>query len=157
MVLALLAFLGGALTIISPCILPVLPFVFARNGQSFSRTTVPLLAGMALTFAALAPPVSATSLAAAAVLALAALPRPAKRPRRSHEHATTTTPRLRLATAAHADVDSGWREVESARERLNRYVFGGSRVGLYRLMAERERRRGNDLLYATYWLRVMRL
>jgi cytochrome c biogenesis protein CcdA/thiol-disulfide isomerase/thioredoxin len=54
MLLALLAFLGGALTIVSPCILPVLPFVFARNGQSFARTTLPLLLGMALTFAALA-------------------------------------------------------------------------------------------------------
>jgi len=54
MILILLAFLGGALTIVSPCILPVLPFVFARNGRSFARTTLPLLVGMALTFAALA-------------------------------------------------------------------------------------------------------
>jgi cytochrome c biogenesis protein CcdA/thiol-disulfide isomerase/thioredoxin len=51
MLLAFLAFLGGALTIISPCILPVLPFVFARQGQSFARSTLPLLAGMAITFA----------------------------------------------------------------------------------------------------------
>src|SRR5215475_11625301 len=54
MVLLLLAFLGGALTIISPCILPVLPFVFARQGQSFAKSTLPLLAGMAVTFAAIA-------------------------------------------------------------------------------------------------------
>src|SRR5215475_1259761 len=54
MVLLLLAFLGGALTIISPCILPVLPFVFARQGSSFARSTLPLLLGMALTFAAIA-------------------------------------------------------------------------------------------------------
>src|SRR5580704_11444115 len=54
MVLALLAFLGGALTIISPCILPVLPFVFARGGRSFATSTLPLLIGMALTFAAVA-------------------------------------------------------------------------------------------------------
>jgi hypothetical protein len=33
------AFLGGALTIISPCILPVLPFMFARPGRSFARST----------------------------------------------------------------------------------------------------------------------
>jgi cytochrome c biogenesis protein CcdA/thiol-disulfide isomerase/thioredoxin len=52
--LFLLAFLGGALTIVSPCILPVLPFVFARSDQPFSRATAPLLAGMALTFAAIA-------------------------------------------------------------------------------------------------------
>ena len=54
MLLAAIAFLGGALTIISPCILPVLPFVFARQDRSFLRGTLPLLAGMALTFALLA-------------------------------------------------------------------------------------------------------
>src|SRR5262245_30555869 len=54
MVIVLLAFLGGALTILSPCILPVLPFVFARTGQPFARSTVPLLAGMAMTFAGIA-------------------------------------------------------------------------------------------------------
>jgi cytochrome c biogenesis protein CcdA/thiol-disulfide isomerase/thioredoxin len=54
MILALLAFLGGAFTILSPCILPVLPFVFARTEQPFVRSTLPLLAGMAATFAAIA-------------------------------------------------------------------------------------------------------
>ncbi|HVH04694.1 MAG TPA: cytochrome c biogenesis protein CcdA [Myxococcota bacterium] len=54
MILALLAFLGGALTIVSPCILPVLPFVFARTGRPFVRSTLPLLGGMAATFAAVA-------------------------------------------------------------------------------------------------------
>jgi cytochrome c biogenesis protein CcdA/thiol-disulfide isomerase/thioredoxin len=54
MLLALLAFLGGVLTILSPCILPVLPFVFARSDQSFVKSTLPLLGGMALTFAAIA-------------------------------------------------------------------------------------------------------
>ncbi len=54
MLLLLLAYLGGALTIASPCILPVLPFVFARAGQSFSRSGLPLLAGMAMTFALVA-------------------------------------------------------------------------------------------------------
>jgi cytochrome c biogenesis protein CcdA/thiol-disulfide isomerase/thioredoxin len=54
MLLALLAYLGGVLTIISPCILPVLPFVFARQGRSFVRTTLPLVAGMAITFSAIA-------------------------------------------------------------------------------------------------------
>src|ERR1700722_4652699 len=54
MVLALLAFLGGALTIVSPCILPVLPFVFPRGGRSFASSTLPLLIGMALTFAGVA-------------------------------------------------------------------------------------------------------
>ncbi len=51
MLLFLLAFLGGALTIVSPCILPVLPFVFARADRPFSRNGLPLLAGMAATFA----------------------------------------------------------------------------------------------------------
>ena len=54
MLLALLAYLGGVLTILSPCILPVLPFVFARSDQPFVRSGLPLLAGMALTFAIVA-------------------------------------------------------------------------------------------------------
>ena len=54
MLIALLAFLGGMLTIVSPCILPVLPFVFARADRGFARGAVPLLAGMALTFAVVA-------------------------------------------------------------------------------------------------------
>ena len=54
MLLLLLVFLGGVLTILSPCILPVLPFVFARAGQPFVRSTLPLLLGMALTFAGIA-------------------------------------------------------------------------------------------------------
>lgn len=52
MTLLILAYLGGALTILSPCILPVLPFVLSRTGQPFLRGTLPMLAGMALTFAA---------------------------------------------------------------------------------------------------------
>src|SRR5208283_4929310 len=41
-------------TIVSPCILPVLPFVFARADQSFARGGLPLLVGMAATFALVA-------------------------------------------------------------------------------------------------------
>lgn len=52
--LLVLAYLGGVLTIVSPCILPVLPFVFARTGQPFMRSGLPLLAGMAVTFALVA-------------------------------------------------------------------------------------------------------
>jgi cytochrome c biogenesis protein CcdA/thiol-disulfide isomerase/thioredoxin len=54
MTLLVLAWLGGVLTILSPCILPVLPFVFARAGQSFARSALPMLAGMAITFALVA-------------------------------------------------------------------------------------------------------
>lgn len=54
MALALLAYIGGVLTILSPCILPVLPFVFARSGQPFRKSGLPLLAGMAITFALIA-------------------------------------------------------------------------------------------------------
>ncbi len=54
MLLFILAYLGGVLTIVSPCILPVLPFVFARAGQPFLRSTLPMLIGMAATFAAVA-------------------------------------------------------------------------------------------------------
>jgi cytochrome c biogenesis protein CcdA/thiol-disulfide isomerase/thioredoxin len=52
--LLVLAYLGGVLTIVSPCILPVLPFVFARTGQPFLRSGLPLLLGMAMTFALVA-------------------------------------------------------------------------------------------------------
>jgi cytochrome c biogenesis protein CcdA/thiol-disulfide isomerase/thioredoxin len=54
MLLIVLAYLGGALTILSPCILPVLPFVFSRADQPFVRSGLPLLAGMAITFAVVA-------------------------------------------------------------------------------------------------------
>ena len=54
MLIILLAYLGGILTILSPCILPVLPFVFARADRSFLRSTLPMLAGMAATFAIVA-------------------------------------------------------------------------------------------------------
>src|SRR5471030_75574 len=54
MLLFILAYLGGALTIVSPCILPVLPFVFARADQPFVKSGLPLLVGMAVTFAGVA-------------------------------------------------------------------------------------------------------
>jgi cytochrome c biogenesis protein CcdA/thiol-disulfide isomerase/thioredoxin len=54
MLLILLAYFGGVLTILSPCILPVLPFVFGRADQSFRRNGLPLLTGMAMTFAVVA-------------------------------------------------------------------------------------------------------
>ena len=52
MLLLIIAYLGGALTIVSPCILPVLPFVFARAvdyQQDAARLRPPaqLLAGAA--------------------------------------------------------------------------------------------------------------
>ncbi len=54
MIVVLLVFLGGVLTILSPCILPVLPFVFARSEQKFLTNGLPLLIGMAVTFAGIA-------------------------------------------------------------------------------------------------------
>ncbi len=54
MLIILLAYVGGILTILSPCILPVLPFVFARAGRSFARSTLPMLGGMAGAFALVA-------------------------------------------------------------------------------------------------------
>jgi hypothetical protein len=54
MILFVLAYLGGVLTIVSPCILPVLPFVFARADRSALRSGLPMLIGMAATFAAVA-------------------------------------------------------------------------------------------------------
>src|SRR5271163_1037462 len=54
MTLVLLVYIGGVLSIRSPCILPVIPFVFARGDQPFVRSGLPLLLGMALTFAGVA-------------------------------------------------------------------------------------------------------
>jgi cytochrome c biogenesis protein CcdA/thiol-disulfide isomerase/thioredoxin len=54
MTLLVLAYLGGVLTIVSPCILPVLPFVFARADRPFKKSSLPMLVGMAVTFAAIA-------------------------------------------------------------------------------------------------------
>lgn len=54
MLLFILAYLAGALTIVSPCILPVLPLVFSSADRPFSQRGLPLLLGMALTFALVA-------------------------------------------------------------------------------------------------------
>lgn len=54
MLIFFLAYLGGLLTIFSPCVLPVLPFIFARPDQSFRRSGLPILLGMAATFTLLA-------------------------------------------------------------------------------------------------------
>jgi len=54
MILFLVAYLGGVLTVASPCVLPVLPFVFASAGRSFLRSGLPMLVSMALTFAGIA-------------------------------------------------------------------------------------------------------
>ncbi len=50
MILIIATYLAGVLTILSPCILPVLPFVFSKSQSSFLKSRLPLLAGMALTF-----------------------------------------------------------------------------------------------------------
>jgi cytochrome c biogenesis protein CcdA/thiol-disulfide isomerase/thioredoxin len=54
MLIFVLAYLGGVLTIVSPCILPVLPFVFARADRPFVQSGLPMLIGMAVTFALVA-------------------------------------------------------------------------------------------------------
>ncbi|GCA53421.1 thiol-disulfide oxidoreductase YkuV [Sinorhizobium sp. KGO-5] len=54
MILFTIAYLAGVLTILSPCILPVLPFVFSRAGQPFARSVLPMLIGMVLTFSGVA-------------------------------------------------------------------------------------------------------
>ncbi|QSN64078.1 cytochrome c biogenesis protein DipZ [Caballeronia sp. M1242] len=47
MLLVIVAFLGGAFTVLSPCILPVVPFIFARTDRPFLTDRLPLLAGLA--------------------------------------------------------------------------------------------------------------
>jgi len=54
MLLFILAYSAGIFTIISPCILPVLPFVFSRAGTSFWRGPLPMLVGMGLSFTLIA-------------------------------------------------------------------------------------------------------
>ncbi|MEI2302136.1 cytochrome c biogenesis protein DipZ [Ensifer sp. MJa1] len=54
MLLFVVAYLAGVLTIVSPCILPVLPFVFARAGQPFSTSILPMLLAKIVTFAGVA-------------------------------------------------------------------------------------------------------
>ncbi|PWC49585.1 cytochrome c biogenesis protein DipZ [Azospirillum sp. TSA6c] len=54
MILFLVSFLAGALTIVSPCILPVVPFVFSRTGQPLFRSVLPMLFGMVASFAGVA-------------------------------------------------------------------------------------------------------
>jgi cytochrome c biogenesis protein CcdA/thiol-disulfide isomerase/thioredoxin len=54
MAIVVLVFFGGVLTILSPCILPVLPFVFARSEKKFLTNGLPMLMGMAVTFAGIA-------------------------------------------------------------------------------------------------------
>ncbi|WP_026621980.1 cytochrome c biogenesis protein CcdA/thiol-disulfide isomerase/thioredoxin (plasmid) [Ensifer sp. WSM1721] len=54
MILFIITYIAGALTIVSPCILPVLPFVFSRAGQPFTTSVLPMLLGMVVTFAGVA-------------------------------------------------------------------------------------------------------
>lgn len=54
MTLFIPAYLAGVLTILSPCILPIVPFVLARANQPFVRGSLPMLAGLAIAFAAVA-------------------------------------------------------------------------------------------------------
>ena len=59
--LLLLAFLGGVLTILSPCILPVVPLAFPRAARSFARETLPMLVGLAIAFTLSASIATATA------------------------------------------------------------------------------------------------
>ena len=61
MTMLALAFLGGVLTILSPCILPVIPLVFARTGRDFRREIAPMLGGLALAFTGAALIATATA------------------------------------------------------------------------------------------------
>lgn len=58
MTLLILAYFAGALTIVSPCILPIAPFVFSRAGQPFVRSGLPMLIGLTLAFAVVASLIS---------------------------------------------------------------------------------------------------
>ena len=70
MTILVLAFLGGVLTILSPCVLPILPLVFARSARSFTLEIAPLPAGLAVPFtpAAITAPAPRPSLGFATVV-----------------------------------------------------------------------------------------
>jgi cytochrome c biogenesis protein CcdA/thiol-disulfide isomerase/thioredoxin len=50
MLLLILSYLGGTLTILSPCVLPVVPFIFSKSDRPFLKSGLPILIGMALSF-----------------------------------------------------------------------------------------------------------
>jgi cytochrome c biogenesis protein CcdA/thiol-disulfide isomerase/thioredoxin len=54
MTLFVISYLAGVLTIASPCILPIIPFVLSRADRPFARGVLPMLAGMVATFAVVA-------------------------------------------------------------------------------------------------------
>jgi cytochrome c biogenesis protein CcdA len=54
MLISVLAFGGGILTVVSSCILSVLPFGFSRADQPLRWSGLPLLVAVAITFAAVA-------------------------------------------------------------------------------------------------------
>ena len=54
MIFIIITFLAGMLTIATPCIVPVLPFILSRAGGSFRHRGLPLLLGLAITFAVVA-------------------------------------------------------------------------------------------------------
>ena len=51
MLLIVLVFAGGALTIVSPCILPVLPFVLSHDDRPLLRKGLPIPSAYAFTLA----------------------------------------------------------------------------------------------------------
>jgi cytochrome c biogenesis protein CcdA/thiol-disulfide isomerase/thioredoxin len=61
MMLFVISYLAGVLTILSPCILPILPIVLARTDQPFARRGLPMLVGMVLSFTAAATLASVAS------------------------------------------------------------------------------------------------
>jgi len=56
-----LAYLGGVLTILSPCILPIVPLVFSRSDRSFRTEILPMLLGLAVVFALVASAATASA------------------------------------------------------------------------------------------------
>ncbi|MCW2242441.1 cytochrome c biogenesis protein DipZ [Azospirillum canadense] len=54
MAFILIAYAGGMLTVFSPCILPILPIVFARANRPFLTSTLPMLLAMGCMFAGIA-------------------------------------------------------------------------------------------------------
>ena len=80
------AYLAGLLTLINPCVLPVLPIVVASSLQTDPRAPLALAAGMGLSFVAVGTGVAAIGPAAMRLAAAEGL----------HAHGESVRARLRM-------------------------------------------------------------
>lgn len=74
MIFLFVSYVAGVLTIASPCIFPILPIVIARADLPFRRGGLPMMLGLALTFAVAASLASVAGGQSKPVASVASLP-----------------------------------------------------------------------------------